>query len=127
MVRAFGKISKNPKSERSSLNSYDSLKFGTWTFFDSLLKIYNFIHISLVNIFCTSYQTCHISQICTVICLDIKYLQFVSKACVFCSQSGSENPIVSGILNKNMMFINLLHINHTVYLCSNCSYVISTL
>ena len=32
--------------------------------------------------------------------LDTKYVHFVSMVCVFCSQSGSENPIVSDILNK---------------------------
>ena len=33
--------------------------------------------------------------------LYIKYVQFMSKVCVFCSQSGSENPIASDILKKS--------------------------
>ena len=33
--------------------------------------------------------------------LYTKYVQFMSKVCVFCSQSGSENPIASDILNKS--------------------------
>ena len=68
---------------------------GSWSF----LKKYN--NIPSLYMYRFIINTCHISHICTYLCFGTKCVQFGSKVCVFCSQSGSKNPPASDILNKS--------------------------